>query len=201
MKRIALLVLLVVTIVFAATAEDRPPDQLFSQALGGYYGPIAGTGLHYHRWIGANGYQITGGVLYIPFGSDSWWSSTTLDYNIGGEYQRQVYSEAFTNWLSGSLYLFAGGLHRGFIPIVTVTEGYFADPNDDNSWVESVYGTGAFQAQLTAGFGIGVEIILFNHLSLPIEFGYGGTWVVTEADLSEAFLVNPYVQSGLRYRY
>lgn len=91
----------------------------FPESFGGYYGPISGTGLHYHKWIDKNGFQVTGGILYRPdlvFGN-------ILDYDLGGELQRRLYGDSFTNWLAGSLYLFAGGRHRGYIPTIVVTEG------------------------------------------------------------------------------
>jgi hypothetical protein len=187
-------------------SEIAPAYQEFDQALGFSYGPVSATGLHYHVWKDDLGIQGTGGFIYVPLNTDTFWSSsTTLDYNLGGEVQKRVYGEAFASWLTGALYLFAGGNHRGFIPVRLVSEGYTDDQEttttDDDVWVEPVYGTGPFQAQLTVGIGIGIEIVLFRHFSFPFEFGYGGTWTVTEPDLRDAFLVDLNVQTGVRYRY
>ncbi|MBU8913984.1 MAG: hypothetical protein KOO61_08180 [Spirochaetales bacterium] len=180
--------------------EVEPPYETFPEALGGFAGQISGTGLHYHKWIGQNAFQVSGGILYVPLDlTEEPLFDSTLDYSIGGEFQRRVYGEAFTNWLAGSLYLFAGGRHRGYIPINLVAGGY-PDPATE-LWVEPVFAVGTFQAEVAIGAGIGMELILFRHFSIPIEFGYGATWTMTETDFADAFLVSPYGQSGLRYRY
>jgi len=202
-RRTVVVVALLVFLSSAIVAEEVvPPYETFPQALGGSFGPISGSGIHYHRWIGRNAFQVTGGIIYIPLDPAEWSPfGTTLDYTIGGEYQRRVYGEAFTDWLAGALYVFAGGRHRGYVPIETVAEGYEVPDSDPVEWVDPVLAVGTFQAEVTVGAGIGVELILFRHFSIPIEFGYGGTWTVTEPNLGDAFLVNVYGQSGLRYRY
>ena len=185
-----------------AAEEPEQPHEIFPEALGGFAGQISGTGLHYHKWIGQNAFQVTGGILYVPFDlTEEPLFDSTLDYSVGGEFQRRVYGEAFTNWLAGSLYLFAGARHHGYIPINLVAEGYVVPASDPEEWVDPVFAVGTFQAEVTIGAGIGMELILFRHFSIPIEFGYGATWIMTEADLVDAFLVSPYGQSGFRYRY
>jgi hypothetical protein len=159
---IAFLALMLMLSAAIAAEEFESPYETFPQALGGSFGRISGIGLHYHKWAGENAFQVTGGLIY----------NMELLYSIGGEYQRRVYGEAFTNWLAGSLYLFAGGSFVGVLP-----------------------------GEINAGAGVGVELILFRHLSIPLEFGYVGTWSYTAASLSEAFSVGPTVQAGLRYRY
>jgi len=199
---IVMVFLLLLGTAFVAAEDDRRPDELFPEALGGFYGPFSGSGLHYHRWVGDNAFAVTGGIVYVPFDQADWWvNGTTLDYAIGGEFQRRVYGEAFTNWLAGSLYLFAGGMHRGYIPVVLLAEGYEVPDSDPPEYVDPVYGLGTYQAEVTVGAGIGVELILFRHFSVPLEFGYGATWTITEPDPASAFAVGPNVQTGLRYRY
>ncbi len=205
-RRAVVVIALLLFFAGSVVAEElEPPYETFPKALGGYFGPISGSGLHYHKWIGQNAFQVTGGIIYIPFDPTDYYFyglyDSTLDYTIGAEYQRRVFGEAFTNWLAGSLYLFAGGRHRGYIPINLVAEGYCEDPDECTVWIDPVFAVGTFQAEVTIGAGIGMELILFRHFSIPIEFGYGGTWTVTESNLEDAFLVNVYGQSGLRYRY
>jgi hypothetical protein len=189
-KLIALL--LMVFALSAVWADDKPnqedpalraPWETYPQALGAAFGEITGTGLHYHRWNKDVGFQVSGGIIYLP---PEQATMTTLDYNIGTGFQWRVYGDVYSTWLAGSLYLFAGAKHRGYIPIRPVGE----TPT-----------IGTYQAEVGAGGGIGVELVLFQHFSLPAEVGYGGTWTVTEPVLSEAFLVNLYGQVALRYRY
>jgi hypothetical protein len=185
-----------------ANDEEAAPYEAFPSALGGFYGPFSGVGLHYHQWIGADAYHITAGIVYVPFGSDDWWTpETTLDYSVGGEYQRRVYGDVFASWLAGSLYVFVGGHHHGYIPVNLVEEGYLEDPEDPESFVDPVYEVGTYQAQISTGVGIGVELIFFRHLSIPVEFGYGAAWTVTEPNIADAFTVGPGIQAGVRYRY
>ena len=201
-----LIVISIVLVTFGAGvlfAEDiEAPYEAYPQALGGFYGPFSGTGLHYQNWIGTSGFHVNGGIVYVPLDDGGWWpSQTVLDYAVGGEYQRRVFGEAFTNWLAGSLYLFAGGQHRGYNPVEVVAEGYEIPDSDPVEWVDPVYGVGAYQAELSVGVGIGIELILFRHFSVPLEFGYGATWTVTEPAFADALSIGPNVQTGLRYRY
>ena len=189
-----LVVLLVTGAASAAAVEgETPPDfeefrpsGRYPNALGAAFGPISGIGLHYHRWDKTLGLQVSGGILYFPPGEGP--GETSLDYNIGGAVQWQVFGDVFSRWLRGNLYAFVGGNHRGYIPVIIS-----GDP--------VTFSNGAFQADFTAGPGIGIEIVLFEHFSIPVEFGYGATWTMTEPDLARAFSVTIYGQTALRYRY
>jgi hypothetical protein len=165
--------------------EKIAPWERYPQALGAAFGPITGTGLHYNRWFGESGLHVAAGIIYLP--PDQAWE-TTLDYNVGVGYQHRLFGDVYAPWLSGALYLFAGGHHRGFIPILW-------DEATDSTYV------GSYQAQLGLGGGIGIELVLFEHFSIPAEVGYGGVWTITEPDLAEAFLVNLVGQVALRYRF
>jgi len=152
--------------------------------------------------MGDTGFHVSGGIIYVPYSDDDfWYEETTLDYSIGGEFQRRVYCEAFASWFAGSLYLFVGGQHRGYVPVDLIAEGYEVPASDPPEYVDPVYSIGAYQAQVSVGAGIGIELIVFRHFSIPIEFGYGATWTVTEPSFAEAISVGPNAQIGLRYRY
>ncbi|MFW5686092.1 MAG: hypothetical protein ACOC0O_05495 [Spirochaetota bacterium] len=168
-------------------ADAAPPYERYPEALGAAYGEITGTGLHYHRWMGTTGYSVAAGILYLPPSQAI--SGNVLDYNAGGGIQRRVFADSFAEWLAGSLYLFGGLQHRGYIP--AVSSG--GDPTSVS--------LGSFEAEVTAGGGIGIELILFEHFSFPSEFGYGATWTVTEPSIAEAILVQFYGQAAVRYRY
>ena len=199
-QRALALLIMGLCVISAATAIDEPEkpspppayrelraEDTYPNALGAAFGPITGIGLHYHRWAGSTGYQFTGGIIYFPPGEGP--GLISLDYNLGGAIQWQLYGDRFAPWLSGNLSLFAGANHRGYIP-VEITE---SEP--------VTYSSGSFQAEITVGPGIGIELILYDHLSIPVEFGYGASWTVTEPDLSRAIRVQLYGQTALRYRY
>jgi len=204
-QRVVVVILLLLVCSSVAFTEETPPYEAFPEALGVAAGRISGLGLHYHRWAGERGYQLTAGALYLPPTGPNrttpylapWGGYVLLDYNVGGAYQRRVYADRFNNWFAGSLYLFAGGNHRGYIPM----EQTSPDSYEGDVYVPAEYAPGGFQAEITGGVGIGIELILFRHISIPAEFGYGGTWTVTEPDLMQAFAVQLYGQAALRYRY
>lgn len=182
----------------ALGAEEvtQPAYVEFPQALGFQYGEISGSGLSYHVWRDALGFQVAGGIVYIPL-SDDYWYDRTLDYSVGTEMQLRVYGEDFASWLSGQLYGFAGLNHGGYIPIVTASGGY----EIDDYWIEPEFATGSYTPTFGIGLGIGIEIILFRHFSIPVELGYGLEWIPTAPTLAEQFNVNLRPQAGFRYRY
>jgi hypothetical protein len=51
---------------------------------------------------------------------------------------------------------------------------------------------GDLEQAVAAGLGIGYEIVLFRHFSLPLQFGYQVEW---------PFRVDFCFSGGLRYRY
>ncbi len=182
----AVVVVALVSIVAPLVAEDAPPFDRFPQALGVMFGPVSGSGLHYHVWRGVHGIGITGGIIYQPIDAELLWEvDNTLDYNIGIAYHRRLFGDNFATGLAGSLYLVAGGGHRGYIPVIGET-----------SRTE-----GAYQADLNFGVGVGVEIILLSHISLPAEFLYGGTFTPTRVGGTDWLRIGPTGQLGLRYRY
>ena len=185
-------------VLYGLGAEDVavPAYEEFPEALGFQFGEISGTGLSYQIWTPALGIQIAGGIIYAPLNGG--WPSRTLDYTIGAEFQFPVYGEDFASWLSGRLYLVTGLSHAGYIPVVVATDGY---ERTDSTWVEPVFAAGEFTPVLGVGAGIGIEMILFRHFSIPLELGYGVKWEPTAGALSSQFNVNLHVQAGFRYRY
>jgi len=180
---VCLLIFIVACTGFAQKAEANAFSE-YPEALGFYYGQIAGTGLTYHRWSGTTGFQVTAGALYLP--PDS--GGNMLDYVVGFENAYIIYSEDFTDWLSGLLSLFWGVNHRGYIP---VTSG----PDTCEPVI------GSYVPTLTLGGGIGIEVLWFKHFSIPFEVGYGATYFPLESAVADMFLVDLYFQAGFRYRY
>jgi hypothetical protein len=89
------------------------------------------------------------------------------------------------------LYLFAGLTHQGYINVESTyneTTGY-------------TYTQGPFGYVFGGGIGIGIEVILFEHFSVPFEIGYGVYWDGSKETLAEQFLVDLALQVGFRYRY
>ena len=146
----------------------------FANALGMYGTTGAGNvmgGLHYQRWFNRFGVQFTAGGMYNPEAT----FETTLDYSALLDGLWTVYGNTFSNFLSGRLYLWGEIGHHGFLP---------AKYNYDEKTGSQTIKTDPFAANGIAGFGIGIETILFEHFSFPVKpvlaFSVGG---------------------GIRYRY
>ena len=195
--RIVALMVVVTALALPLAAEERiPPFERFPRALGAMFGEVTGTGLHYHRWFGPNGLGITGGIIYQPLGAEMpWLVENTLDYNVGVAYHRRVYGDEFGTGLAGSLYLVAGGGHRGYIPVIRTYDPIVEEPVPNGEYA------GDYQAALNLGIGVGIEIILLNHISVPAEFLYGAVFTPTASDTTEWLRIAPTGQIGLRYRY
>ena len=146
---------------FGSNETPLPAYKEFPQSLGFQYGEISGTGLSYQLWRETVGFQISGGVVYLPL-DEGFWFDRTLDYLVGGELQLRVYGEDFASWLSGQLYGFAGLNHGGYIPVVVVKEELQIG---DDERLPAEHGTGSFTPTFGFGAGIGIEIIFFRHFS------------------------------------
>ena len=187
------------TMLFSFGSEEvsQPAYEEFQQALGFQYGEISGTGLSYQIWREFLGFQVAGGIIYIPMEEEGWFDRT-LDYSVGTEIQVRVYGEDFASWLSGQLYAFAGLNHGGYIPVITIKEAFEIS---EDEWLPPEYGIGLYTPTFGFGLGIGIEIILFRHFSIPVELGYGLEWLPTAETVPRQFRVNLYPQVGFRYRY
>ena len=192
MKKIVLIFILVYSAAVLFAEEEPEAFEEFSRALGFQAGEISGTGLSYQVWKQETGFQFTLGAVYVP--PEEAWYSNILDYTSGFEVQHRVYGEDFTSWISGLLYLFAGLNHRGYIPVEEVLdEG--SDP------VTYSFETGSYHPIIALGGGIGIEIIIFRHFSVPFELGYCIFWNPLGGDFMDQFEINLVPQGGFRYRY
>ncbi len=156
----------------------------FPEALGFQYGLISGAGLSYQRWFGPTGFQIAGGILYFPAQTETTYPFV-LDYSIGFQVNRSVFASDYSDRVSGQLYLVGGVSHGGRI-----------DRGD--------FGTSAsepFVPSIGLGGGLGIEIVLFEHFSFPIEVLYAGVWEGIDRPFNEQIRIDLVPQTGFRYRY
>lgn len=159
------------------------PFDAFPRALGVQVGRITGIGLSYQRWFGNQGYQVAAGALYHPRMDEG---HDIVNYNMGAEYMHAIYSDDFSTWLSGRLYLFAGLNHRGYKETVASGDSYVA---------------GDFHPEFGMGAGVGVETVLFEHFAITTEMAYAVFYAPTEPILHERFVLDILPQISLRYRF
>ncbi|MDD3823705.1 MAG: hypothetical protein PHN93_08175 [Sphaerochaetaceae bacterium] len=184
-KKVMLLscVLIFVLLVPAFAASD--PFSTFPEALGVQVGRLAGIGLSYQKWNGDDGYQVAVGAMYHPLMNDG---HDILNYNIGFEYMRSMYSDDFAKWLSGRLYIFAGINHRGYKETVVNPVSYD-------------YEAGDFHLEFGAGGGIGVEAVFFEHFAIATEMAYVLYYSPLELALQDRFILDLIPQVSVRYRF
>jgi hypothetical protein len=182
-KLVCVTVLAAVLSAGTAFAEVSPAGyDSFKNALGFFGGTISVTsgayGLQYQRWFdGGIGVQFTGGGSYNPSVS-----YPAMDYSANTTLLWSVYGQDFSRWLGGRLYLWAMAGHHGRF------DYNYSLPKGDSPPVAEFVPT-AF-----AGVGIGIETILFEHFSIPLQFGYSGEFPF-KPSIGFSF------GGGLRYRY
>lgn len=165
--------------LFAAGSETLDK---FPSSIGAQIGRLSGYGLSYQKRISdLDALQTTVG---LSFNGDATWGSL-LDYVVGVEYQHTIYSDSYEDWFLGQLYVFTGINHMGSI----------------KAEEESGYALGPFRPSLAVGGGFGVEILFFDHFSLPIEFGYGGFWEYADTSFIKQLEFQFIAQAGVRYRF
>ncbi|MFP4365170.1 MAG: hypothetical protein ACLFR1_15010 [Spirochaetia bacterium] len=196
-KKIVLIVCILVILSSFAIAEDvqwpRENENTvfnrFSHFLGGGFGSVSGNGIIYQQWfdsLGLRGSFLIG--LNPNIEESSFFMIDTLFlYEVGIEGMYQMYSVDFFEWFSNVIYLNLFLDHAGRVPRFNTSTGE--------------YTVGEFEYGFTLGGGYGIEMVLFEHLSNYIDFGYHVSWNSAASSLPEQFLVNFYIKSGLGYRY
>ncbi|TVQ26707.1 MAG: hypothetical protein EA383_05020 [Spirochaetaceae bacterium] len=164
------------------TTQELNRDR-FPEALGFQYGLISGAGLSYQRWFGPTGLQVAGGILYFPAQTATSYPFV-LDYSIGLQVNRSVFASDYSDRVSGQLYLVGGVSHGGRI---------------DRDYETS--NAGPFVPSIGLGGGLGIEIVLFEHFSFPIEVLYAGVWEGIDRPFNEQIRIDLVPQTGFRYRY
>ena len=180
---VAVVMLVFATGTLAAGETDEAISyKRYDQALGAQYGLISGSGISYQLRFGENALQVAFGFLYNGPGYGS-----LLDYTVGVEFQHTLYGDDFQKGLGGQIYLFAGFNHSAYV------ENIYTEPD--------TFEVGPYIPLFTLGLGIGVEIILFQHFSIPVEFGYAASLNPREDGILNQLRVDLVPQVGLRYRF
>ncbi|MCF0238471.1 MAG: hypothetical protein HUK24_07705 [Sphaerochaetaceae bacterium] len=149
-KNIILFILSIVVVssMFATDSSDFWKDR--DIALGTSYLISSGPniyGLSYQKWYGDFGLELCG----------------------GGEYRESYYSDGPYSMANGSVkgqfsvYENNGGIHaRIYTWLLLCAVGEYEAKTKDLSY------------DIGGGFGFGCELVLWNLISIPLEFGYAG---------------------------
>jgi hypothetical protein len=142
--------------------EISSPAADFPSSVGVYASSWSGGGLSYQRWYGSFGYAVTAGGYANPSTDDTGTSRDYFNwsYNVELDLQYRLFASNFWNWLSGDLFAYATVSHKG--------ERWDIYDTSTNAYVRR----GDFSPVVSAGVGIGYEIVVFRHFSIPLMFGY-----------------------------
>lgn len=153
-----------------------PEQQLLPYGIGVQFSPSI-WGLSYHRQFDKQAIQGTVGISYDP---DPLWDSE-LAYGASLDYQRNLYSNYFNEYLGARLYATTSIAHSGEFDSSSAT-----DP---------------FVAKIHFGAGFGVEVLFLKNFSLPLEIVYEFSYAPTQSDFTKAFAVDLVPKVGLRFRF
>ncbi len=167
----------------------------FPNALGVFGGVSTGGGsgyggLHYQRWFPKFGIQAEGGIMYSP-------SSEQLNYSVVADGLFPVYSSDFSDKLGGSVYLFVSAGHNAQTFVVP-EQSMWDDPTQ--TYIVTAPEQRYFNPKLFTGVGIGIEVVLFQHFSIPLHFGYAGD-IPLNTSPGNTLYIGFTFSGGLRYRF
>jgi hypothetical protein len=198
----ALAVLLLCAAALGAEGSDSAlsvlsPTEEFPSSIGIFGSSMLGGGLSWQHWAGSLGCAVTaGGMARLQTENYGGTAAPVADfytwgYNVELDLMYRLFSSHSWNWLAGDLFVYAQVGHRGERPTVSDQGDVDGNPDTmDDSWWKNE--PGPFTAHYSVGVGVGYEIVLFRHFSLPIYFGYAVEYPLA---------LNFNLGGGLRYRY
>ncbi len=166
------LIILLVAFSFASVKAFANPID-YNNSIGFYYmfgGNFLNYGLQYQHWFTDKIGLSTEGIIYYSTTSSS--SNPSFAVNVNAEFDYMLFSSPFSNHTGMKLYAF---LEAGYL-------GGFE--NQYNSTI-GAYETVGYNNLVTA-VGFISEFDFFEHISIPLKFGFGGK-LPYEANLGLVF--------------
>ncbi|MFP4485233.1 MAG: hypothetical protein ACLFO1_10310 [Spirochaetaceae bacterium] len=161
--------LAIIAVVAPLAAQDGAPEPNIRQ-----FDQALGGFAGYVGGVGISYQKWLGSFGWQVAGGGYYLPSEEGQYAIGVEGMYQIHEAALHDRVDSMLYAVAG-------------VGHYADITPD-----------AFDARIHGGIGLGVETVLFEHFSFPLELLYTGSFVVTDLTAGD-FGLQP--AGGVRFRY
>ncbi len=136
--------------------DDSPRSVGFKYILGE---PAQLIGLSYQQWFGGIGIDTSIHLHYEESKSYLLNESTLAAANIG--IQLQMFKAKHNPKISSSLFVFADA--------GVIAAGTRSDPEDGESGGDEIL---SFETDALISLGIGYEVVLFDHFSIPVKVGY-----------------------------
>ena len=175
-------------------AEESQDDITYDQAIGVFVlgndssdGPNV-CGLQYQQWFDKVGFQTEGFVYY---NDKNYKAVPTYNFSLSGEFLVKLYETQVVRRTSSTLYAwFLAGYHGYNKANYVESKGTYGEPG----YVEGYYTDSGFMGDVMLGIGFGFDIVVFDHISIPFQFGFEGEFPNT---ITAGFCVG----SGIRYRF
>ncbi len=178
-KVLLMLLITLISISFTWSNSGTSVFEKYPTSIGGFFGEIGGMGLSYQKWLYPLGFEISGGLTYVP--PDSIQAPEEFfTYNLGFQIMYTIIANDITDWLSGNLYSFGGFIHYGYL------------------YISGTSKTPVYASDLGVGAGFGIETVLLKHFSFPLEFGLDTIWTLGNLYPKKAGF---FAQGGFRYRF
>ncbi len=195
MKKIISLALAIFLIgTTALWAEDSQDETVYDQAIGIFVlGNVSATdpnvcGIQYQQWFDKIGFQTEGFVYY----NDKNFSQvSTYNFSLSGELLLKLYETPKFKRTYSTLYAwFMAGYHGYNKANYVDSKGTYGEAG----YVEGYYTDSGFMGDAMLGIGFGFDIVVFDHISIPFQFGFEGEFPNT---VTAGFCIG----SGIRYRF
>jgi len=197
MKKIKILICaLAIALIgsLSAWSEELQDDKEYNQAIGIFL--LGNTSadapnvraLQYSQWFNKIGFQTEGFVFY---NKNDFKDVPTYDFSLSAELLLKLFESPKDKKVYSILYAwFLAGAHGYNTADYVSSVGEYGDPG----YVEGYYKDSGFKADALLGIGFGFDLVFFDHLSIPIQFGFEGEF---PNDIAAGFCIG----SGIRYKF
>lgn len=159
--------------------DDSPKSVGFKFVLGE---PAQLVGLSYQQWFGKIGLETSMHLHYEETRNYIFSDTLVAEANIGIQYQ--IFKTVHNERISSSLFVFADA--------GAITAGSHKDSGEPGSGADKPL---SFKTDALISLGIGYEIVLFDHFSIPEKVGYMARFPSSNGGL------NLFFSSGIMYRF
>lgn len=146
-------------------------------------------GIQYQRWCTDKiGFQTQGYVFYDELSGDG---ASDFNCSLSTELQLKLFETLMGEKSASILYAwFLAGYQGSSSRTWNNSQGDYGAAD----YVPGYYTQGDYKSSALMGLGFGFDIMFLNHISIPIQFGFSGSF---PNDISAGFCFG----AGLRYRF
>jgi hypothetical protein len=167
----------------AAPAKLPLPCDTYPNALGFMSSSdivtVSGFNLHYQRWFNNIGMSLSAGGMKSANPADAWGADAIVEL----QYKLSDGNLDSDGVFYGALYAF---VQSGYVIQQSIEYHYDGATSGTTTTTE-------FSQYIPAGIGVGLEAVLFKHVSMPLEVGFVYRFITN--------VMTPSAMIGIRYRF